>query len=160
MKSPRAKERPTIRELTRDEIDSLLARNHVGRIAFSFHDRVDLEPVHYVYSNGWLHGRTSPGTKLSTLRHHPWVAFEVDEIEGLYDWQSVIVHGVVHIPDPDGSPDDVAAFASTLALIREIVPHALEHADPTPERQVLFRVYAEELTGRASTTLVRQASPR
>ena len=160
MKSPRGKGRPSIRELTRAECDALLARNHVGRIAFSFHDRVDLEPVHYVYSNGWLHGRTSPGTKLSTLRHHPWVAFEVDEIEGLFDWKSVIVHGVVHIPDPDGSPDDVASFASILAHIREIVPHALEDADPTPERQVLVRVYAEEVTGRASTTLVRQASAR
>jgi uncharacterized protein len=159
MKSARTKDRPTIRELTREESDALLARNHVGRIAFSFHDRVDLEPVHYVYSNGWLHGRTSQGTKLSTLRHHPWVAFEVDEIDGLYDWRSVIVHGVVHIPDPDGSPDDVAAFASTLALIREIVPNALEDGDPTPERQVLVRLYAEEVTGRAST-MVRRAPSR
>jgi len=160
MKTPRAQKRPSVHELTRNECDALLARNHIGRIAFTFHDRVDLEPVHYVYSGGWLHGRTSPGTKLSTLRHHPWIAFEVDEVEGLYDWQSVVVHGVVHIPDRDGSPTDIAAFESTLALVRELVPHALEAADPTPERQVLFRIYAEEVTGRASTTLVKQASAR
>lgn len=160
MKTPRAHNRPSVRQLTREECDALLARNHVGRIAFSFHDRVDLEPVHYVYSGGWLHGRTSPGTKLSTLRHHPWIAFEVDEIEGLYDWQSVIVRGVVDIPDPEGSPSDVSAFESTLGLIRELVPHALDPDDPTPERQVLFRIYAEEVTGRMSTMQVRQASPR
>lgn len=160
MKKPRAQKRPSVHELTRDECDALLARNHIGRIAFTFHDRVDLEPVHYVYSGGWLHGRTSPGTKLSTLRHHPWIAFEVDEVEGLYDWHSVVVHGVVHIPDRDGSPTDIAAFDSTLALVRELVPDALEAADPTPERQVLFRIYAEEVTGRASTTLVKQASAR
>lgn len=160
MKTPRGQKRPSVRELTRDECDALLARNHLGRIAFTFHDRVDLEPVHYVYSGGWLHGRTSQGTKLSTLRHHPWVAFEVDEVEGLYDWQSVIVHGVVYIPDPDGSPADIAAFESTLGLVRELVPHALDAADPTPERQVLFRIYAEEVTGRASSTLVKQASAR
>src|SRR5690349_15736001 len=82
---------PTFRELPRDECDALLARNHVGRVAFSFHDRVDLEPVHYVYAEGWIHGRTAPGAKVAVLRHHPWVAFEVDEVEGLFDWQSVVV---------------------------------------------------------------------
>ena len=79
---------PTFRELPRDECDALLARNHVGRVAFSFHDRVDLEPVHYVYAEGWIHGRTAPGAKVAVLRHHPWVAFEVDEVEGLFRWRS------------------------------------------------------------------------
>src|SRR6266498_5822548 len=59
----------TIRELTEDEIQALLTRNHVGRIAFSFHDRVDIRPIHYVYRDNWLYGRTQPSDKLVTLRH-------------------------------------------------------------------------------------------
>lgn len=154
MKKPKmgASNRPSFRALSRAESDALLERNHVGRIAFSFHDRVDLEPVHYVYADGWLHGRTSPGTKLSTLRHHPWVAFEVDEIEGLFDWRSVIVHGVVDLPDADGSPRDRESYAATLGLIRELVPHALEAGDPTPDREVLFRIHVDEVTGREAST--------
>ena len=143
---------PTFRELSRSECEDLLLRNQVGRIAFTFHDRVDVEPVHYVYADGWLHGRTSPGTKVATLLHHPWVAFEVDEVEGMFDWRSVIVHGAVHLPDADGSPSDRAAYASTLVLIRELVPEALESKDPTPMRQVLFRVHVDEITGRSSST--------
>ena len=145
---------PTIRELTRAECDALLERNLVGRIAFTFRDRVDIEPVHYVYAKGWLHGRTSLGTKLATLRHHPWIAFEVDEIQGLYDWRSVIVHGAVHLPDREGSPSDHDAFESTLGLIRKLEPLALEPGDPTPQRQVLFRIHVDELTGRSATTAV------
>jgi len=152
MKKPKKQATSTVRELTGAECDALLERNHVGRIAFTFHDRVDIEPVHYVYAKGWLHGRTSPGTKLSTLRHHPWVAFEVDEIEGLYDWRSVIVHGVVNLPDGNGSPSDQEAYESTLGLIRNLVPLALAAGDPTPERQVLFRIHVDEKTGRAATT--------
>ena len=152
MKKPKHQATPTFRELTRAECDTLLERNLVGRIAFTFRDRVDIEPVHYVYANGWLHGRTSLGTKLATLRHHPWIAFEVDEIKGLYDWRSVIVHGVVHLPDRDGSPDDAEAHESTLALIRKLEPLALEPGDPTPHRQVLFRIHVDEVTGRAATT--------
>lgn len=154
MKKPKKQATPIFRELTRAECDALLERNLVGRIAFTFRDRVDIEPVHYVYAKGWLHGRTSLGTKLATLRHHPWIAFEVDETHGLYDWRSVIVHGVVHLPERDGSPTDQDAYESTLRLIRKLEPLALELGDPTPKRQVLFRIHVDEMTGRAATTAV------
>ena len=148
---------PSFRELTRAECDDLLSHNHVGRLAFSFHDRVDVEPVHYVYENGWLHGRTSPGTKLATLRHHPWVAFEVDEIKGLYDWSSVVAHGVAHIPDPDGSPNDRTAHGHSLSLIRDVFPYALGSGDPTPALQVIFRIHIDEIRGRAASTSERSS---
>jgi nitroimidazol reductase NimA-like FMN-containing flavoprotein (pyridoxamine 5'-phosphate oxidase superfamily) len=153
MKKQKEQQRsPSFRELSRADCDALLTRNAVGRIAFSFRDRVDLEPVHYIYANGWLHGRTTPGTKLATLRHHPWVAFEVDEIHGLYDWQSVVVHGVVHIPDPDGSPSDREAYNASLEQIRRLVPTALGPEDPTPSLRVLFRIHPDAVTGRAAST--------
>ncbi|HKW48055.1 MAG TPA: pyridoxamine 5'-phosphate oxidase family protein [Gemmatimonadaceae bacterium] len=143
---------PKFRALSRAECESLLERNKVGRLAFTFHDRVDIEPVHYLYADGWLHGRTSTGTKVATLLHHPWVAFEVDEVQGLFDWQSVVVHGAVYIPDVDGSASDRSAYMGTLELIRELVPDALEESDPTPARQVLFRIHVDEMTGRESKT--------
>lgn len=143
---------PTFRELTRAECDEILSRNHVGRIAFTFHDRVDVEPITYTYAGSWLHARTSPGTKLALLRHHPWVAFEVDEVQAIFDWQSVVVHGVVHIPHADGSADDRAAHADILTHLRELVPETLGPNDPVPERIVLFRVHVDEVRGRAATT--------
>jgi hypothetical protein len=50
----------------------------VGRIAFSIHDRVDIEPLLYVFVHGWIYGRTQPGRKIEVLSHHRWVAVEVD----------------------------------------------------------------------------------
>ena len=52
---------PTFRELSARESTALLRRNHVGRMAFAFHNRVDIVPIHYVYSGGWVYGRTSLG---------------------------------------------------------------------------------------------------
>ncbi|MDB4869365.1 MAG: Pyridoxamine 5-phosphate oxidase-related protein, partial [Gemmatimonadales bacterium] len=72
--------KPTIRALRGDESQALLTRNRVGRIAYSFHDRVDIEPVHYVYETPWIFGRTSAGTKLLALAHNQWCAFETDEV--------------------------------------------------------------------------------
>src|SRR5881227_630065 len=141
---------PSFRELTREECDEILARNHVGRVAFTFHDRVDIEPVHYVYADGWLHGRTAPGAKLAVLRHHPWVAFEVDEVEGLFDWRSVVVHGVVDLPDAEGSAQEREAYERTLAHVRKLVPEALSATDPTPMRYLAFRIHVDDATGRAA----------
>lgn len=152
---------PSFRELTRDECDALLARNHVGRVAFTFHDRVDIEPVHYVFADGWLHGRTAPGGKVAVLRHHPWVAVEVDEVKGLFDWRSVVVHGSVYIPDPEGSPSDREAHAATLAHLRKLVPDTLSPSDPAPTRLLLFRIHVDSVTGRAAQETVRgPMSPR
>jgi nitroimidazol reductase NimA-like FMN-containing flavoprotein (pyridoxamine 5'-phosphate oxidase superfamily) len=134
------------------ECDAILGRNNVGRVAFTFHDHVDIEPVHYVYANGWLHGRTAPGAKIAILRHHPWVAFEVDEIEGLFDWRSVVVRGVVDMLDANRSPSDREAYAATLAHIRTLVPDALRRSDPTPGRFLLFRIHVDEMSGRAAST--------
>lgn len=143
---------PAFRELSRAESDEVLKRNHVGRVAFTFHDHVDIEPVHYVYAEGWLHGRTAPGAKIAVLRHHPWVAFEVDEVKGLFDWCSVIVHGAVDIPDENGSALEREAYAKTLGYVRTLVPEAMHSADPSPGRVLAFRIHVDLVTGRLATT--------
>src|SRR3954468_16517347 len=91
------------RELSRDEIEQMLLRNNVGHLAFSLHDRVDVQPIHYVYERGWLYGRTSEGDKIMSLVHNQWVAFEVDEVNALFDWKSSVIHGSFWILHPRGS---------------------------------------------------------
>ena len=44
-----------------EECEDILARNTVGRLAFALQDRVSVLPVHYVYEDGWIYGRTSAG---------------------------------------------------------------------------------------------------
>jgi nitroimidazol reductase NimA-like FMN-containing flavoprotein (pyridoxamine 5'-phosphate oxidase superfamily) len=142
--------RPVFSELSREESIVLLARNHVGRLAFTFHDRVDLEPISYLYSEGWLYARTSPGTKLATVQHHPWVAFEVDEVRGRFDWRSVVVRGTIYFLDPN-RPSERQAYDAGVALLRSVDADAMSDADATPHRQTLFRIHADEITGRAAS---------
>ena len=144
--------RPRFSQLTRDESERLLERNHVGRMAFSFRDHVDIEPIHYVYFEGWIYGRTSPGEKMTMIAHHPYVAFEVDEVEGIFDWRSVVVQGTVYPLDPRGSPNEQLVYPLGLELLRTLVPETLDEGDPTPFRTLLFRIHVREVTGRSSTT--------
>jgi uncharacterized protein len=141
---------PEFFELSRDDALALLARHHVGRLAFTFHDRVDIEPISYVLADGYLWGRTSPGTKLTTVRHHPWVAFEVDEIEGPFDWRSVVVRGTLYFLADEGSERARESYARAVELIRGMDASALTAADRTPERVVLFRIFADDITARGA----------
>ena len=139
---------PTFRELSATEMHVLLARNHVGRIAYSFHDRVDIEPISYVFANDAFYMRTEPGSKLATLAHAPWAAFEVDEIRGPFDWRSVVAHGTVYMLEDAGSPEARATYRAAVARLREIMPGALGPDDPAPQRRVVLKLYLADLTGR------------
>lgn len=138
----------TLRELPRDEIEAMLLRNRVGRLAFSIHDRVDIQPIHYIYERGWLYGRTSEGEKSVALKHNQWVAFEVDEITDLFDWRSLVIHGSFWIMNPRGSPHAEELWAKAAELVSRIVPGALTDNDPVAFRQTLFRIAVGDVRGR------------
>lgn len=142
---------PKFRDLSDDECTALLERNRIGRLAFTFHDRVDVQPLLYLHDDGWLYGRTSEGEKLVTLTHNQWVAFEVDEVAGPFDWTSVVVRGsFFRLDEPDRADPEVTAHA--VALLRSVAPETLSASDPAPHRHVLFRVSIREMTGRECRT--------
>ncbi len=142
----------TFRDLSEDEANDLLDRNHVGRIAYSFLDYVDIRPIHYVRSDAWLFGRTSPGDKLTTLRHNQWVAFEVDEIAGPLDWQSVVVHGTFRPLTPEGTAHDVSLYRRATDAVRSFYPVAFTEDDHLAFRTELFGIHIDSLSGRSCST--------
>lgn len=145
-----AGETPLFKTLSHEECESVLLRNNVGRIAFAFHDRVDIQPIHYVYERGWLYGRTSEGDKIATLQHNQWVAFEIDETRDTFDWCSVVIHGSFWRIHPWGSPHAEEVWAKAAELVSKIVPGALTEHDPVAFRQILFRIAVSDVRGRVA----------
>lgn len=142
---------PEFRALDRAASEALLAACSVGRLAFSHQQQVDVEPVHYVYRDGWIFGRTQRGTKVTQLAHRPWVAFEVDVVRALFDWESVVVHGRVEFPDPDDGPRERDLHARAVTAFRALIPAAFTADDPTPSRTLVFAISVQELSGRAAS---------
>lgn len=141
---------PTYRDLSKEECLAVLRRNKHGRIAFTLHDRVDVEPIHYVLEGEWLYLRTSAGTKVSKLKHGPWVAFEVDEVRAPFDWTSVVAKGTVYFVSGVGGAEDPKEYAQALEVLRRLIPEAMTPQDPAPSRNVILRISLNELHGRAS----------
>ena len=140
---------PRIRELTREECDAVLARGTVGRLAYARERRVDIEPLHYVYADGWVYGRTAHGAKMEAMGYEWWpVAFEVDEVEGVFQWRSVVVHGGFYPMTEEGADWEKAEWRKGVELLRQIIPETFGEGDPVPFRTVLFRIAAQEVSGR------------
>jgi nitroimidazol reductase NimA-like FMN-containing flavoprotein (pyridoxamine 5'-phosphate oxidase superfamily) len=152
--------RPAFTDMSRDESIELLRRHGVGRLAFTFHDRVDIEPISYVYDEGWLYGRTSPGTKLTTVQHHPWVALQVDEIDGRFDWRSVVVRGAIFFLDAERGEAELATYERAVEVLRAADADAFTESDATPHRQSVFRIHADQVTGRRAAPETTASSTR
>jgi uncharacterized protein len=151
---------PVFRRLNRAACLLLLRRHVVGRMAYSFHDRVDITPIHYVYSNGWIFARTSHGAKMTTIAHSPWIAFEVDEVEGIFDWRSAVVHGTVYTSARDGGPVEARRWSRGIELLRQVVPETGTARDPVAFRDLVFGIHVDAITGRAAASGTGAGSPR
>jgi len=148
--APDAVDAPLFSALGRKACEAILARNSVGRIAFSLHDSVRIVPIHYAYAGGWIYGRTAATGKLQEILRNRRVAFEVDEHTQLFEWRSVVASGPLYLIKPGTTPSDQRIHTKAMSLIRQLVPAALTESDPVPFRDQLFRIRIAEITGRAS----------
>jgi hypothetical protein len=75
------------------QIDNLLRSEVVGRVGCSTEEKIYVVPITYVYDKSCIYGHTTAGLKVDMMRVNPSVCFEVDHIENLANWQSVIAWG-------------------------------------------------------------------
>ena len=143
---------PRIRELNVRQMEVILGRNNVARIAFMINATVELFPIHYVYAEGAIYGRTSFGAKSIGWARRPNVVLEVDEANGLFDWRSVIVRGQLSLLRERGVGADPLAYSNAVAAIQTLFPAAFSERDPVPFRGTVFRLVPTEMTGREAVT--------
>ena len=147
-----------IQELSRGESEALVTKHHVGRLGISFHDRVRVELANYVYHEGWIYARTEQGSDLASMQHHPWAAFEVDEIDGMYDWRTVEMAGSIELIAKGSVFARSSVFEIAVRLMRTVVPAVLTSNDPIPERVQILRIHVDEIRGRAARSGAAVAS--
>ncbi len=143
---------PTVRSLDRDEIDALLGRNRVGRLAYALGNRVDVEAVPYVYEAPWIYARTRPGMEPETMRRLRFVTFEVDEVASGEEWREVTVRGAFYRLSAGETLRETEAFERAHSLldpaVRPPAPAGEESFEP-----IVFRLPAYHAVGCACELL-------
>jgi uncharacterized protein len=79
--------------LNEQQIDSLLRSELVGRLGCHAQGTTYIVPVFYHYDGESVYGYTKEGLKTKITRENPSVCFQVDRIENMANWQSVIIQG-------------------------------------------------------------------
>ncbi len=80
-------------ELNEKQIEDLLSQQVTGRLACYANEQLYIVPINYVYKGAHIYGHSALGKKIEMMRKNPNVCFEVDIIESIFNWQSVIAWG-------------------------------------------------------------------
>jgi len=138
------------------QIEDLLHAEVVGRIGCHTSGRTYVVPITYAYDGAAVYGHSAEGLKLAMMRENPDVCFEVDRMENMADWRSVIAWGTF-----EELHGDAARLGMTL-LLRRLTPLLTSESapihgpasspthpeDPAERPAVLFRIVLREKTGR------------
>src|SRR5690606_3630448 len=79
--------------LTDKQIDHVLNSQIIGRLGSCVGDKIYIVPVSYVYHEGYIYVRAKEGMKVEMMRQNPKVCFQVDAIDNMVNWRSVVVWG-------------------------------------------------------------------
>jgi nitroimidazol reductase NimA-like FMN-containing flavoprotein (pyridoxamine 5'-phosphate oxidase superfamily) len=149
------KTRPRFRQLSTREIEEVLRRNNIGRIAYARPDRqIEIRQINYVFDGDWIFGRTSWSEKIEHLTRYWWAAFAVDEVDGIFDWRSVTINGGLYRLEPEGNEHEVERYWRAVNALRRIIPETLTPDDPVPFRNLILGLAVQEVHGRAATSRV------
>lgn len=145
--------------LSAPQIEDLLRSELVGRIGCHADGRTYVVPVTYAYDGECVYAHSAEGLKVHLMRQNPEVCFEVDRMDDLANWRSVIASGTYEELSGD------AASEGLMKLVQRVMPlmtsetatpsHGLggserpsHAADVGPRTPVIFRLRLLDKTGR------------
>ena len=135
-------------ELTGRQIEDLLHSEVIARIGCLSDRGVYVVPVTYVYDDTYVWGHAMDGAKLAAMRTHPQVCVEVEHVDDLSNWRSVIAWGTFE--ECHGADWD----AGLALLVERIMPLLTLPAGQSPpdlsalRRGSVYRIRLETKTGR------------
>jgi nitroimidazol reductase NimA-like FMN-containing flavoprotein (pyridoxamine 5'-phosphate oxidase superfamily) len=138
------------------EIEDLLQGEVVARLGCHGEGRTYVVPVTYAYDGEGVLIMSADGLKLRMMHENPWVCIEVDHIDDLANWRSVIAWGRF---------EELLGNEATAALVRlrvRLQPLTVSETTPgaetlaageTPVRSgdghaSIYRIHLFEKTGR------------
>ncbi len=142
--------------LNANQIDHVLRSEVIGRIGSIMEGRVYIVPISYVYDGDCIYGHSAGGMKLSMMRAHPQICFEVEHVEDLANWQSVIAWGTFEELQGEESARGLQLFLDRMSPIRSSQTALSSHIsaesghgiDAHGQVETIFRVTLTEQTGR------------
>jgi nitroimidazol reductase NimA-like FMN-containing flavoprotein (pyridoxamine 5'-phosphate oxidase superfamily) len=142
-------------KLTDEQIEQLLHQQIVGRIGCHYDGLTYVLPISYAYDGDYIYCLTKEGMKTKLMRQNSRVCFQVDDMQNMANWKSVIAWG-----DFEELPVGAVRRDAVQHLIKRALPivssettHIGPHWPFLPEnlddiKGIVFRIKLEAKTGR------------
>lgn len=152
-------------ELTPEQIDALLYEQMTARLGCHADGETYVVPISYAYDGEAIFGHSAEGRKVRMMRQNPEVCVEVDRVDDLAHWQSVIAWGryeelggaeaqraitalVARFTSPPASETSLPGHAMASPGVPPHGAQAAHGSDETGQAAVFYRVRLTKKTGR------------
>jgi hypothetical protein len=141
--------------LNSKEIEEFLKKQFIGRIGCHAKNKTYVVPISYAYDGQFVYCHTQEGLKTKMMRENPHICFEVDALETMATWKSIIAWGkYVEVDDKNDRAkalkvllNRVYPFISTKKMhLGEDWPFAPDNLNDI--KGVVFKIELSEKTGR------------
>jgi len=135
-------------ELSAHEVERVLRENIIGRIGVHAFGRTYVVPITYVYDGDAIYAHSHDGMKMHMMRENPHVCFEVDRMDGVANWESVIAWGTFEELRGERAARAMDMLVRDLEPKLEGPPGMSAHPRGGEEVHLVYRIGLEEKTGR------------
>ena len=144
-----------IGKLSTHEIDVVIKQQVIGRLGCHADDITYVVPISYAYDGDYIYSHTLEGMKLDIMRKNPKVCFQVDAMDNMANWQSVIAWGEFEELREKEMRDE--ALQKLVNRVLPMISSETTHLSPQwpfPSKDIgsikgiVFRIRIKEKTGR------------
>lgn len=146
-------------ELPITQIEELLQNEIVGRIGCHNDGTTYIVPVSYAYDGTYVYVHTFEGMKINFMRQNPMVCFQVDHLQNMGNWQSVIAWGQYEeLPEGEERAKAIDVLLKRqLPIVSSVTTHlgsAWPFSSDTAKeiKGIVFRIRLDKKTGRYEQT--------
>jgi nitroimidazol reductase NimA-like FMN-containing flavoprotein (pyridoxamine 5'-phosphate oxidase superfamily) len=142
-------------ELNQEQIDHVLNTEVVGRIGCYADNRIYVVPVTFGYDGTFVYAHSKEGMKIEMMRSNPEVCFQVDVMENMANWRSVIAWGTYEEISDDAERQAAMNILMTklmpLVTSETVRPHRQTMSPQIVEKEkraIVYRIRLTSKTGR------------
>ncbi|MDP4285235.1 MAG: pyridoxamine 5'-phosphate oxidase family protein [Bacteroidota bacterium] len=142
-------------KLDDEQIEKVISENVIGRLGCCADGKTYIVPISYAYDGEFIYARTFEGLKTTLMRKNPYVCFQIDRMENMANWESVIVWGKFEeLTNPEERNIGLKKLISRILprISSDTVKLSTEWPFPTKDYTlitgIVFRIRITEKTGR------------
>lgn len=148
------------------EINEVLKRQLIGRIACVKDNEPYIIPISYAFDGDFIYCHSEGGRKIEMMRSNPRICFQTEEMNDMANWKSVIIDGEYEeLKDSAGRTRAMQILLDRyLPMISSVTTHLGDHWPFEPEDEkdikgVIFRIRIIRRSGRYESNIESPSMP-